>query len=450
MKSCFVVFFLLSLIGIPIDAIDYKEYTLANGMKVCLVKTSFEQQSFCLELFALGGTSALSKEDRPSGMISAPLVCESGLGSLSSDELSSRLYKHTIEMNIAIKPFDRTITIHAPTLELSQSLRLAQEVFLRPRFDTLALQRVQSHLKNGISETENNPNLASKEFFLEINMRGWEGTRSLTEEDLASADIKKAQQFFQKSFSNPREFTCVIVGDIDVEATRALLESSLGSLTTQANDSPAKPSNPPEFPNGIVCQNKHFLKNTAQAITQITFPISFSQQSVSPELIDRLRYTCELIHAHLSMAFKSAAMTLPRIQVKYEFPNFPLFNQSWLLIAFASDPASVKSLTGKILSSLEDLRREGPSEELITNLASNKAKQADFWSEDNSVLLALLANIYRWGWDVKSVDRYLPTSSTPVGTVKANYIQQDLQRFIPADHYSVLTAYPINWKESHE
>jgi predicted Zn-dependent peptidase len=451
MKSCFLIFSFFLLFCTPVYAFECKECTLANGMKVCLVKTSFEKQSMCLELFALGGTASLPKEDRPSGFLAAPLVSESGIGELSGDALFSHLYKHGIELGINIKSFDRSLTIHAPAPELTRCLQLAKDVFTRPRFDTLALQRAQSNAKELINEARNNPNLASKEFFLGVNMQHWDRISSLTEEDLSNVDIKKAQHFFEQNFSNPRDFTCVIVGDIDIETTKSLLESSLGSIILKTIPATSKPTSSPAFPKGIVWENKNLLENTSQAITQITFPIPHNRH-ISPDLIDRLRDSCELIHAHLGVTFKNSAILSPRIQVKYEFPNFPLIDHSWLLIAFASDPSDVESLNRKILSALEELRRNGPSEELMANLSSNKSKQDDCWSEDNGILLTLIANIYRWGWNLKTIDRYIPNPSAPrPAIVSTQAICRDLQLFLPVDQYSVLTAYPINSKEiSHD
>lgn len=441
MKTCFLIIPFFLVLSAAVYSFESKEYTLANGMKVCLVKTQFEKQAVCLEIFALGGTASLSKEDRPSGILSAPLVCESGFGDLTSDELFSHLYRHAIELSIEIKPFDRSVSIHGPAAELANCLQLAKEIFTHPRFDTLALQRAQKNIKEEILEKNSNPNLAAKEFFLDVNMQHWENIRPLAEQDLLAVDIKKSQQFFQQCFSNPSDFTCVIVGDIDPEATRTLLDESLGAIPPQSNHLTTKSCKPPPFPQGVRKQDRYILKNTAQAIAQITFPISLP---ISADLIDRLRYVCELIHAHLGVNLKNGTFPHPRIQVKYEFPNFPLFDQTWLVIAFASDPESANAISMRILSSLEDLRRNGPSEELIANLSSNKLKQEGCWGEDNGVLLTLLANIYRWGWDLKTVHRYLPDASTfQPPAIKQQNIQADLKLFIPVDQYSVLTAYPV-------
>ncbi len=445
MKTCFLLVSSFILLKAPLISAPFecKEHTLSNGMKICLVKTHCEKQAVCLEIFALGGTASLSSADRPSGMLAAPLVRESGLGDLTSDQLFSYLYDHAIELSINIKPFDRSIAIHASATELSNCLRLAKDVFSRPRFDPQALQRTQNSLKEDINEVSINPNLAAKQFFLNVNMQHWDALQPLSEQDLSSVDIKKAQHFFQQCFSNPAEFTCVIVGDIDIDSTKSLLNTHLGSLSSKTVG--PKPTTPPPFPQGITKQDQYLLTNTAQAIAQITFPVS---QQVTPELIDRLRQTCELIHANLSAALTNSTPSLPRFQVKYEFPNFPIFGQTWLLIAFACNPADVKPITEKIITSLQELKRTGPTEEMITQLSSHRSKCNITWEEDNGTLLPLIANIYRWRWDLQTINRYLPNPSYPSPTpIKQQSLQQDLNQFISLDHYSMLTAYPSAWRD---
>lgn len=451
MKLSFLSFFLLSFFSmsatISHPLLELKEFSLPNGMRVCLNKTSFEKEMVYFEVFALGGTSSLPIEDIASSSLAVPILWESGLGDHSSDQLSTYLYEYSIDMKIRINPFDRAITISAPSPQAHRCLHLIKEIFTRPRFEFQAIPHAQQVFIEEWHQKSTTPESVAKDFILDMNLKSWDRLPSLKEPDFSKVDLTKIQAFFKRCFSNPQEFTCVVVGDFAADSLKQALESELNSLPSSLYYPCLSIPPSPSFPAGITKQEKRCLKDTTQALVQITFPIAVE---ASPNLSNRLKDICELLHAHFISAFHGSIPPIDRLQAKYEFPKFPLIDQLWLSVSFSCSPQNVDLLTGEVLRSLKELKEEEAFEEAVTLCSANRKKKEEIWDQDNGTLLSLIANFYRWRWNLNALSQYLPHPQNSDIPLNKSILKADLVAFTPLDHYSIAIAYPVNWKEEKE
>lgn len=369
------------------------ELTLKNGMRICLKQSAVEPKEFSFQLVAAGGYASLPVTDQPSAWLAAEIAWESGLDQQTGDELECALDDHSLEMQIHLGLFNRQIEASGPTKELSYCLRLARLLFTEPQFSEKGLKDALAQARYQLQQKAKASKSIDGEMFTRMNMRNWYLVTPFNPLDLNKIELKKAEQSFKDSFSNPAEFTFILVGDFNLQEVIPLLEESLGSLAASPVKEWTFPS-PPHFPEDIT--KKEFAGVTGYKIgyTHLTFPLSC--QTSNPLILELL---CTILKQRFLAEKSFHQQWKDDIKITPQFPLFPYLNPLWLVIKFTSSPSETQLISQAILKTLEDIKQNGITEEEIKRtyeeLMANR-----FNASDNDAELFLLANYYQAGWDI--------------------------------------------------
>jgi len=94
------------------------------------------------------------------------------------------------------------------------------------------LQDVLQYVRDQIVVSKRDPYAAFGNRVVELNTQGHPFFRPDTLEEIDTLSVHDACTFYRKCFCDPSEFTFVVVGNLDLAATRALLGKYLGGLPT--------------------------------------------------------------------------------------------------------------------------------------------------------------------------------------------------------------------------
>lgn len=204
--------------------------TLANGVKVILKPTSFQQGQIILNGFAPGGTSLAADQDFASAELAARVISTSGIANFNQTQLERMMRNKSV--NVA--PFT-TDVIHGITgfttpNDFETALQLLHLYFTKPRKDAAVWQNTLSQTKaalvmrgaDEISMFQDTVNAVLSGY----NKRGM----STTIAQLNAASLDKAYQFYKDRFANAGNFTFTFTGSFTVEAIIPFLEIYLGTL----------------------------------------------------------------------------------------------------------------------------------------------------------------------------------------------------------------------------
>lgn len=410
--------------------IDTHELTLNNGLKVCLKATPYKEDEVVFELFAMGGYSALAKTDRPSAIIAPEIVWKSGLGDHTGDALTFRLYQRSIELGVKIRAFDRLIEGCSPSDALEECFHTIKLFFTVPKFEQSALKSAIIKRKDSL-KVKNEIEPTSKDVFIRLNTQNWDVLNPLTIEDLEDANLYKAEKCFNQFFSNPADFTFVIVGDFEIAHIQPLLEKTLGSIRPK----PVLPIQNPPLPSFLAgvtkieklgfqrCYNK-------QSITRLTFPIL-----VKIEGTENLNLICQIIKNRLYPLFPETDRHSKWLEISYEFPFFPRLDEAWLTIQFCSSSSEIDATIRLILEMLGKLQNQGVSEEEISQLQYMDEEKMGI--EENIYLLSFLSNYYRANWAISHL--YQKKNEKKL---EKEMIKNHLNDYFSLDHYSRISLHP--------
>jgi len=413
-------------------SINATELLLANGMKICLKPTDFESDEVLFKFGALGGYGALDANDRASGEISVAAAWESGMGSMSSDQVSVYLYEHMLEFELKLMPFCRIIEGVGKKSEIGSFLCCVDLLFTQQKFTKEGSESAIREAKTILGKKANDYDCAYEAEFLKVNTEGLPPLRPLRVEDLSKVDFDKARQIFHRSFSNPSEFTCIIVGNFDVGKVIGLVKKHLGEIKSQSGLSGLnKPIKAP-FPTGIteasICVGNH-----PGALTRLTFPM---QVKVEEKNIHEISFICQVIEARLRNLIREKMALSYGVDVSYEFPVYPYLNNPWVSIRFRSEQQRVQEIKKVILEELKHLQADGVDPREVDLIKKLELGCQEFWLKDNFYWVSMLTNYYLWGWNPERVD-YKNTSLMELSATSVNGM---LKQLISLSNYSEITA----------
>lgn len=407
---------------------------LANGMKVCLKPTDFESDEIIIKLVANGGYGVLPGQDRPSGELAAPIAWESGMGGLTSDQVSVLLYEHSLDFSLNIKAFSREIEGSASNAGLRAFLESMRMVFTHPNFTEEAKEVALGLAANAIKKDSADYEQSYEAIFAQVNAPGVQALRPLVVDDLKKVDLAKSQKFFRECFGDPADFICVIVGSFNLTDTKELVARILGGIPKREGEALFVQNVAAPFPAGVI--NKVVtLQGRNDCLTRVTFPL---QMEVNENTIHLIEYVCQVIEARVRNVL-TANMPYPYgVDVSYEFPLYPYLVNPWVSIRYRSSEAYVNSIKNRILSELGLLQTQGASEEEIAEIKRLQSGSEEYWLQDNFYWTSVLSNYYLWGWNpLQIVD-----GEKEVSRLSVAFINAALKNSFFLGNYSVVTAKP--------
>lgn len=416
-----------------IDNIETREVILPNGLRVLIKPHKRENGEVNIQLIAAGGYSSLEKSLRPSGMIAGKVAMESGLGVYTPNELSYILYRDAIDLTISIEKNHRVVDIGGRTFSLESVFKIIQLIFREHRFTESAFKKVIKRELDLVNNRQRDNEQNFESLFFSLNTENEKAFRPITKNTLSKARLDKAEDFFNESFSNPAEFTLVIVGDIDISAVTSLVDQYLSSLTNHPTRRGPSFSPLPSFPKGVTKQviaSRH--KN--QAFTRITLPISLPLDQENADIFD---LASQLVEKRLRKVVEELTGKALGIDVCYELPLYPNTQIIWMVINFHSGKELIGTVEQVAINELKRLGKEKLDEGELQELMKQHKKSENFWKRESSYWQAKLANYSIWGWDLTKIES---EESFRGDKVQSGDLALFFSRAIPSNNYTLISS----------
>lgn len=214
--------------------IGYFESTLSNGLKIVVHPNSEKKETVFFKLLADGGVNQVDDKDLGSVNFSLSVGGDSGFANLDNIALSQYLQKHGIELGqpcggccAAARPSYFQMSMEARAIQGSFKMQ-SHDAFFRALFALFEAKRFskQSYdyaLKNAIQAEKS---MAEND---QVRFSRWMIESIYNNHPRAylykacDSDFSTAKRLFEQAFLNPRDFTLIISGEIDLQE----IESSL-------------------------------------------------------------------------------------------------------------------------------------------------------------------------------------------------------------------------------
>lgn len=406
------------------------QMTLRNGMRICLKPTTFEEDEILIRLTAKGGYATLPAAQRAAGELAAQIAWESGLEGMSTDKLTALIYEHSIELYAKVLPYHRIIegTTESGGVKVFFDLikrYSTQKQFTREGFDKIS-QMAREMIRSRI-EAHSSP---IEEWMRAVHTQDVAALKPLSLQELNTMEFERAKQFFEEYFTNPADFTCVIVGNFDVEAIAPLVNTYLGALPPKSQTPAMISVAAPAFPEGTVIKRIP-APGAVESLARLTFPLAPIDE---PKQLRMAELMAQILETRLRNASFQKSAAAQGLTVTLELPLYPDLGLTWLAVQYRSRPTQIEIIQKALLDEIKRLSTQGPTPaELAVSWNQLRQKEA-VWHKDNHYWLTILSDYFLRGWQWEELKQETLPSS--------NQVKEALQSSLKLDRYTFVFTSP--------
>ncbi len=208
------------------------EWTLKNGVKVIVKPTTFKADEVQLTAYAPNGLSVLTDKEYYMGELMPAFNQMSGVGKFSAADLRKQLAGKSARVQTSTSEYENRIEGVGSPKDVETLLQLLYLNFTQPRFDENDYNTLMKMLRAQLENVRTNPDFVMQEKFTDVAYGHNPRRQVITIETLDQFDFAQLPSIYQKLFPGADSFTFYIVGNVDLNTLKPLVEKYIGSIPT--------------------------------------------------------------------------------------------------------------------------------------------------------------------------------------------------------------------------
>jgi zinc protease len=377
------------------------EWTLANNAKVIFRKADYEKDNVILSSYSLGGSSLYETSMLPSAFMIPYIIGTYGLGNYDNVTLQKMLAGKKASANVSLGEITEGINGSSTPKDFETMMQLLYLRFEKPRFDKEAHSAIISRYAALFANMVKDPSKIMQDsvslFLTNYSLR----TVIPNNEMLDKVDFEKIRQIYSERFSNASEFTFFIVGNINEDTVRQMVEKYIGSIKSSTKKETFIDRNvrPPK----------------GKFVKDIQIPLAVPKATVFVSHSADIKYTpynslcLKVINGILDLVYtdkvREEAGGTYGVSVTISSQLNPYQNASGLIM-FDCDPAKANSLKEIIYNEIDKMTNTGPSKENLDKAVRNMLKNREESKLHNNYWSNALYSFYYTGINVIDPKNY--------------------------------------------
>jgi zinc protease len=271
----------------------------------------------------------------------------------------------------------------------------------RPRFDKVAHDAIIGRYTAFIGNMEKDPNKIKSDS-ISLIVTGYNPrTPIMTKETVGDITLEIIQKIYTDRFSNADEFTFFIVGNIGMDTVLPLVEKYIGSLPSKGRVE--------------TWIDRKVEQPEGKIIKEISMPLTVPKSTVFISFAEEMRYkpenylALEVISGILDLVYTEKVREdeggTYGVQVSLSAQKRPVQIGEGF-VSFDCDPARAGDLKAIIYKELDNLMKNGPSQENLDKTISNLLKTREENKMHNAYWLGIISRFYSYGINSNDPENY--------------------------------------------
>jgi len=414
------------------------EWTLANGVKVYVYPTELNKDQILFNIYKDGGLSLVSDEDLASfdDNVISLFQSNAGVSQFPGTILKKMLTGKNLHVNTYFDALENGINGSSTVKDLETALQLVYLYYTDPRFDAEEWQAGIDQIESILPNLENQPNYKLQ---TELYKTIYNSPRHqmISGERLAKANLQTLEKNWKKLFADAAGAKMVFVGDIDPATLKPLVEKYIGSLP--AGKAPLKwVDNNDDIVKGrkenVFTVDMQTPKSTVLQVYSATLPYTY-EKSTALEAISYIldmRYTESLREDEGGTYGASTNGSFGRRPKE----------QALIQVYFDCRPSVCDKLRQLAIDGINDLAKNGPTDEEINNAKLNLQKNLPESRQRNN-------------WWLNSIELYLTYGQdrdaayeAAINALSKESVKATLQEILSQNNFIELVMKPANTAEA--
>lgn len=373
---------------------DAVEWTLGNNTKVIYRKADYEKDNVILSAFSFGGISILDNNlVLPANLLSS-IVPMYGAGEYDNITLQKMLAGKKATIAFALGETTETISGSSTPKDFETMMQLLYLRMVHPRFDKVGHDAIIGRFSAMIGNMEKDPNKIKNDSISLITTGYNPRTQILTKEKIGKITLDDIQKIYADRFNGADEFTYFIVGNIEKETVIPMVEKYIGSMPSNGR-SETWIDREVEQPEGKITKEISLPLTVPKSTVFISFSEDLKYKPVNYLGLEVIKGVLDLVYTEKVREDEGGTYG---VRVSLSSQKRPEQSGEGV-ITFDCDPSRANYLKSIIYRELDDLIKNGPSQENLDKTVNNILKTREENKMHNSYWSAVLSRYYSYGID---------------------------------------------------
>ena len=410
------------------------EWTLKNGMKVIVLPTQHKQDQVLFNLSFDGGKTLIATEDMPSfeDNIWALFLNNSGISKFSGTQVPKMLAGKNLSVTPYIGGTKHGISGSSTPKDLETALQLTYLYFADPRFDEDEYQTGIQQIKAILPNIANNPDFIFQNAMNKILYGNNPRVVELNEETLANADLATIERVYRELFKDAAGATLRIVGNVDPETIKPMIEKYIGSIAKGKKASKVNKANNISIAKGIIDENVAIPMETPKSTVLQVYTAYMPIDTKTEVTLEIAKYVLDMIYTKTIREEEGGTYGVGVAMVGQRTPQERVIIQA----SFDTNPEQAPKLCELAIKGLKELAENGPDEEKFNMAIENFKKNIPESRISNSYWMNNLSQYYDYGIDYDKEYEEAVNSVTPAD------VKAVLQAVLAQNNFIEITSAP--------
>ncbi len=376
----------------PLPQFDAVEWTLANNVKVIYKKADYEKDNVVLNAFSFGGTSLLNDDEMLPAYMLSTLTSMYGVGNFDNITLQKMMAGKKASVSFDLSETVEEISGSSTPKDFETMMQLLYLKFTRPRFDKTAHDAYMERFVSYIENMANDPNKIMNDSISLITTGYSPRTVILNKETLSEVSVGDIEKIYKERFRGADEFTFFIVGNIDEETVKPIVEKYIGGLPVTGRTETFTDREVGQ-PEGTIDKNIGLSLTVPKSTVFLSFENEINYTPYNTLGLSVISGILDIIYTEKVREEEGGTYG---VQVSVSSRKNPSARAE-AYITFDCDPDRAEELKKIILDQLDYIGKKGPSKENLDKTVLNMLKNREESKLHNSYWMNVLVRYYQLG-----------------------------------------------------
>ena len=402
-------------------ALGTTEWTLKNGVKVVVKPTTYKADEVRLRALAKGGLSILPDGEFYMGEMMPAVNSMSGVGKFSATELKKQLSGKSASVQPSVENYASVMNGVCSPKDLETMFQLLWLNFTQPRFDENDYNTLMNMLRTQLENAKSNPDYTMMEVFTDEAYGHNPRRQMISLEHLDQFSFEALPGIYRKLYPDANSFLFTIVGNVDLETLRPLVEKYIGSLPVSKKQMEVVEDNCYPAKGGVV---KDFTTPMQQPKVSVHYlfsgemPYTFKNKA-------SLTFLTQALFSRYLVSIREEKGGTYGVQVWGSTEYLPKETYT-MEIAFDTNEEMADELCEIIMKEIEEIAANGPKSEDVEKTREYMLKEWKNSLEQNAGWVNYIGAKYGSGLDyVKDYEQTLQTLTNADVQAMAKKVLED-------------------------
>ena len=371
--------------------------TLSNGVRVVVKNTDFKADEIRMTAFSPGGSSIFGLEEPLQSQVINSVAGLGGLGNFSNVDLEKVLAGKKASANAIVNVYNEGFNGSCSPKDLETMFQLIYLGFTAPRMDDAAFESFKQRTKASLANQEADPMTAFSDTLQHIMYGNHPLATRLKADMIDQIDYNRVMEMYKDRFKEAGDFTFMLVGNINLEEAKPLIETYLGGLPTinrKENFQDLK-LNRREGTHKNVFE-KQMATPKATVISVISGNCEHNLKNNL--LMTMLSQTMDMVYTETIREKEGATYGVGAVGQLSKYPK----EEAIFQIYFDTDPAKRAKMEQLVMAELQKVAQEGPRPEHLAKVKEFLQKKHLENAKENSYWLSQLLQYYWYNVDMNT------------------------------------------------